>query len=122
MKTASGNCASRLEGTAVALPSTMACLDTTKLFNLVLLTALVMPGCTEPIELDELLDTTQPEWRELPKGNGERPAWLNDVVARLGRDIMGGINAAAAVTPISLLAFVLLATPKQKIGEAELRA
>jgi glycerol-3-phosphate O-acyltransferase len=76
----------------------------------------------EPIELDDLLDTAQPDWRDLPKGNGERPAWLNDVVDRLGRDIMGGINATAAVTPISLLAYVLLATPKQKIGEAELRA
>jgi len=34
---------------------------------------------------------------------------------------MSGINAAAAVTPISLLAYVLLATPKQKIGIDELR-
>ncbi len=34
---------------------------------------------------------------------------------------MQGINAAAAVTPISLLAYVLLATPKQKIGLDELR-
>ena len=35
---------------------------------------------------------------------------------------MRGINAAAAVTPISLLAYVLLATPKQKIGATELRS
>jgi glycerol-3-phosphate O-acyltransferase len=35
---------------------------------------------------------------------------------------MRGVNAAAAVTPISLLAYVLLATPKQKIGAAELRS
>ena len=34
---------------------------------------------------------------------------------------MSGINSAAAVTPISLLAYVLLATPKQKIGIDELR-
>jgi len=76
----------------------------------------------EPIELDVLLDGAQPDWRKLPKGNGERPAWLNEVVDELGRNIMGGINAAAAVTPISLLAYVLLATPKQKIGAAELRS
>jgi glycerol-3-phosphate O-acyltransferase len=34
---------------------------------------------------------------------------------------MQAINSAAAVTPISLLALVLLATPKQKIGADELR-
>ena len=33
---------------------------------------------------------------------------------------MSGVNSAAAVTPISLLAYVLLATPKQKIGALEL--
>lgn len=76
----------------------------------------------EPIELDSVLDGIQPGWRELPSGDGERPAWVNDVVGTLGDEIMGGINAAAAVTPISLLAYVLLATPKQTIGAAELRA
>ncbi|NIL95144.1 MAG: glycerol-3-phosphate 1-O-acyltransferase PlsB [Woeseiaceae bacterium] len=76
----------------------------------------------EPIELDEVLDRVEPRWRELPGGNGERPPWLNGVVDELGKGIMGGINAAAAVTPISLLAYVLLATPKQTIGAAELRA
>ena len=76
----------------------------------------------EPIELDDLLDGVGSDWRKLPKGNGERPPWLNDVVDRLGTSIMSGINAAAAVTPISLLAYVLLATPRQKIGAGELRA
>jgi glycerol-3-phosphate O-acyltransferase len=76
----------------------------------------------DPIELDDLLDGVGPDWRKLPKGNGERPPWLNDVVDRLGTSIMSGINAAAAVTPISLLAYVLLATPRQKIGAGELRA
>ncbi len=75
----------------------------------------------EPIELDHLLDGVQPDWRSSPNGNGERPPWLNEVVEKLGGEIMGGINAAAAVTPISLLAYVLLATPKQTIGAAELR-
>ena len=76
----------------------------------------------EPIELDHVLDSVQPDWREVPSGNGERPAWVNEVVDKLGGEIMGGITAAAAVTPISLLAYVLLATPKQTIGAAELRA
>jgi glycerol-3-phosphate O-acyltransferase len=76
----------------------------------------------EPIDLDDTLDSMQSDWRNMPTGNGERPAWLNEVVDNLGQSIMSGINAAAAVTPISLLAYVLLATPKQKIGAQELRA
>lgn len=76
----------------------------------------------EPIELDHVLDRVRPGWRDLDTGNGERPPWVNEVVDTLGGEIMGGINAAAAVTPISLLAYVLLATPKQTIGATELRA
>ena len=75
----------------------------------------------EPLELESLLDRFRPEWRDHSSENGERPEWLAGVVDKLGREIMSGINAAAAVTPISLLAYVLLATPKQKIGAQELR-
>ncbi|MDH3266452.1 MAG: glycerol-3-phosphate 1-O-acyltransferase PlsB [Gammaproteobacteria bacterium] len=76
----------------------------------------------EPSELDALLDGIHPDWRDTADGDGERPSWLNEAVDKLGREIMSGINAAAAVTPISLLAYVLLATPKQTIGAAELRS
>jgi len=75
----------------------------------------------EPIDLEPLLDRVHPSWREHEADNGERPAWLSGVVDRLGTEIMTGINSAAAVTPISLLAYALLATPKQKIGIDELR-
>jgi glycerol-3-phosphate O-acyltransferase len=76
----------------------------------------------EPIELDTLLDGVRPDWREAANDYGERPSWLNEAVDKLGQEIMSGINATAAVTPISLLAYVLLATPKQKMGAAELRS
>ena len=75
----------------------------------------------EPIELDNVLETAYPDWRDDVPESGDRPPWLGGVVDNLGRQIMSNINAAAAVTPISLLAYVLLATPKQKIGEAELK-
>ncbi len=75
----------------------------------------------EPIELERMLDARQPDWREFDTENGERPPWLTDVVDELGGEIMRRINSAASVTPISLLAYVLLATPKQKIGLDELR-
>jgi glycerol-3-phosphate O-acyltransferase len=80
----------------------------------------VYVNVAEPVELEPLLDRMQPDWREYTNGNGERPAWLTTVIDELGREIMSGVNSAAAVTPISLLAYVLLATPKQKIGALEL--
>ncbi len=73
-----------------------------------------------PIELGALLDDALPDWRSLPLDTDERPAAMNDVIDRLGAEIMTGINSAAAVTPISLLATALLSTPKQSMGEAEL--
>jgi glycerol-3-phosphate O-acyltransferase len=76
----------------------------------------------EPVDLEPLLDRSHADWRDYSKGNGERPAWLNNVIDELGHEIMSGINSAAAVTPISLLAYVLLATPRQKIGAAELKS
>jgi len=73
-----------------------------------------------PVKLEPILDRQKPDWRELMEQEEERPAWLNDVIDELGREIMTGINAAAAVTPISLLATVLLSSPKQSVGEQEL--
>jgi len=82
----------------------------------------VYVNIARPIDLEPLLDSAYPGWREADKGNGDRPAWLTAVVDELGQRIMREINSAAAVTPISLLAYVLLATPRQKIGERELVA
>ena len=76
----------------------------------------------EPIRLDDMLDVRKPDWRNTGPGADERPKWIGDVIDDLGVRIMGEINAAAAVTPISLLAYALLATPKQSMGELELRA
>jgi len=73
----------------------------------------------EPVSLEPILDELNPDWREEP-AEEERPLWMNDVVDELGTRIMSGINSAAAVTPISLLATVLLSSPKQSVGEQEL--
>lgn len=74
----------------------------------------------EPIPLEPMLDAANPDWRNAASEDQEKPAWVGDVIDQLGETIMGGINAAAAVTPISLLASALLATPKQTMGELEL--
>jgi glycerol-3-phosphate O-acyltransferase len=75
----------------------------------------------EPIPLEPLLDAANADWRKAASDDEERPPWVTDVIDELGDAIMGGINAAAAVTPISLLATALLATPKQSMGELELQ-
>ncbi len=74
----------------------------------------------EPLDLDPLLERIRPDWRDAVPDDGERPGWVADIVNELGERIMIGINSAAAVTPISLLAYVLLATPKQTMGATEL--
>jgi len=76
----------------------------------------------KPIRLNTLLDQHNPGWREIDNSSDERPQWLTGVIDDLGDQIMSEINAAAAVTPISLLAYTLLSTPKQSMGELELRA
>jgi glycerol-3-phosphate O-acyltransferase len=75
----------------------------------------------ELIELEPIVDRAYPTWRDHEPENGERPPWLPGIVDEVGGQIMENINSAAAVTPISLLAYVLLATPKQKVGLNELR-
>ena len=71
----------------------------------------VYVNIAEPIELDDVLHRLQPDWRELPQKDDARPAWLGDVVDTLGVDIMSNINAAAAVTPISLVTVTRSAWP-----------
>ena len=74
----------------------------------------------EPIDVETVLDASKPGWREESTDPVERPPWINTVISELGSRIMAEINSAAAVTPISLLALALLATPKQTMGMAEL--
>ena len=74
----------------------------------------------EPVPLEPILDGIKPDWRDETAHAEERPPWMNDAIDVLGARIMSGINSAAAVTPISLLATVLLASPKQSVGEQEL--
>jgi len=74
----------------------------------------------EPIELDAILDHHAPAWRELPFEEDTRAVWIARVVDDLAMQIMRNINAAAAVTPVNLLAITLLATPRQVMAESDL--
>ena len=61
-----------------------------------------------------------------PAGTGssasteEKPAWLSPLCVDLAHQVMTRINAAACVTPVNLMGTVLLATPRQRMGEADL--
>jgi glycerol-3-phosphate O-acyltransferase len=74
-----------------------------------------------PIALDEILERHHPDWRgAIVKEEDTRAAWIGDAVTDLARTINTEINAAAAVTPINLVAMAILATPRQALPERDL--
>jgi glycerol-3-phosphate O-acyltransferase len=77
----------------------------------------------QPIDLDELLQKYNPHWRSEPSENdGSRAGWIGDAIAELAVRINTEINAAAAVTPINLVATAILATQRQALPELDLVA
>ena len=73
----------------------------------------------EPLPLGDMLDAAAPAWRQPRTGDG-RPAWLAEFVTGLARRIEQHINGAAVVSPVALLATVLLAMPKQAMVARDL--
>jgi glycerol-3-phosphate O-acyltransferase len=74
----------------------------------------------EPIRLTDLLDAQLPSWREQRFDDDTRLPALSSLVSGLALSIMRGINSAAAVTPINLLATTLLASPRGALPESGL--
>jgi glycerol-3-phosphate O-acyltransferase len=75
----------------------------------------------QPIPLDALLTKRNPDWRSaLPQDSESRPGWITDAIGDLAARINIEINAAAAVTPINLVAMAILATPRQALPEVDL--
>jgi glycerol-3-phosphate O-acyltransferase len=73
----------------------------------------------EPIALTAVLERIAPDWR-LAAPDDSRAALVGAVVDDLAPRVMRHINAAAAVTPINLLAITLLAMPRQTLSERDL--
>jgi glycerol-3-phosphate O-acyltransferase len=74
----------------------------------------------EPIKLAELLDRYDADWRTRVVDDDTRIPWVGAAVDDLASTIMRHINAAAAVTPVNLLAITLLATPRLALPKTEL--
>jgi glycerol-3-phosphate O-acyltransferase len=74
----------------------------------------------EPIPLDALLDQHAPGWRLQQLDEQNRGSWVAPLVDGLAQNIMRNINAAATVTPINLLALILLGMPRQAMVESDL--
>src|SRR5580698_1896100 len=74
-----------------------------------------------PIALDEFLTKYNPDWRTEPAAGADSAAgWIQHAISDLGVRINTEINAAAAVTPISLVAMAILATARQSLPEVDL--
>ncbi len=72
-----------------------------------------------PIFLTDVLERYDPEWRNREADEARLP-WVNTAVSELTLEIMRHINAAAAVTPVNLLAVALLASPRHVLAETDL--
>lgn len=73
-----------------------------------------------PIFLTDHLNQQVPEWKTLDTGEDFRPPWVKPVVNQLSNAVVTQINAAAVVTPINLIATVLLASSRQAMTETAL--
>jgi glycerol-3-phosphate O-acyltransferase len=74
-----------------------------------------------PIPLDALLSRHNPQWRNAaPRDLDLRAHWIGEAIDDLAIRINTEINAAAAVTPVNLVAMAILATPRQALAEADL--
>ncbi|MGA2840332.1 MAG: glycerol-3-phosphate 1-O-acyltransferase PlsB [Steroidobacteraceae bacterium] len=74
-----------------------------------------------PIRLDEVLQRHNSQWRAAAAESDEsRELWMSGAIRELATSVVVGINAAAAVTPVNLVAMAMLATPRQSLPEAAL--
>jgi glycerol-3-phosphate O-acyltransferase len=77
----------------------------------------------EPIHLTRLLDSQAPQWRDhlAESEDPGRAPWVGATVDQAAQSIMRNINAAAAVTPVNLLAITLLSTDLKVLREIDLK-
>ncbi len=77
-------------------------------------------GIAEPIYLTDYLNNKHPGWENEAVNSNVKPTWMPPVVEELAKDVLTSINAAAIVSPVSLLALILLSTPTKAMAEEDL--
>ena len=74
----------------------------------------------EPIKLDELLDAEQPGWRHEHSNLDEKPPWLSAFVHKVANDALTRVNSSAVLTPVGIVALIMLASPQRAMAEDDL--
>ena len=74
----------------------------------------------EPLVLDDFLDREQPGWKQQNLAPDYRPEWLNETTNRLATRVAQGLNDAAAINPVNLVALAMLSTTRQALDDRSL--
>lgn len=74
----------------------------------------------EPIHLRSFLDEQYPNWQAESGTQEEKPRWLSPVVHKLAQQALTKVNSAAVMSPVGLLALILLSAPQRAMTEEEL--
>lgn len=77
-------------------------------------------GFGEPIDLQRKLDAEQPQWREEMKDPEAKPRWLHPFVTDLAELTLTRINGTAIVSPLAIVALVILSSQQKALAEEEL--
>ncbi len=73
----------------------------------------------EPVFLERFLNQALPGWKE---NSDHSQAAVSDACIKLGNEIVTGLNAAASINAVNLVATALLTTPRQSMTEARLQS
>lgn len=71
----------------------------------------------DAVDLNQFLESKRPGWQTQDHGIDYRPDWTKKAVNDLATELVTGINKAAALNPINMVALAILATPKQAMDE-----
>ena len=77
-------------------------------------------GIAEPIYLTNYLDKRHSGWKQEVIDKDSKPSWMSPIVSELANDVLTCINSTAIVSPLSILALVLLSTPTKALAEDDL--
>lgn len=77
-------------------------------------------GIAEPIYLTDYLNIKHPGWDSEAVTSNHKPDWMPPVVESLATEVLTRINGAAIVSPVSLLALILISTPTKAMAEEDL--